>query len=581
MSKRVLIVESDASASSRMRSELESHHFGVVETSDGKGSVEMIRRDRPDLVVLAVDLPQGQNGYILCSKLKKDDELKSVPIVIIGNADLFAQHRKLKTHADDYVPKPVDAAALTQTVGRIIGFPEPEPTSGEVIEDESLSLSDLVDEEPQTHEIPIGAEEISVEDEATVAGDPELDMLDAAFDDIAEPSAKRAAHEEQDEPVGHSEPPPTPEPEEEIVALDTVEDEAVAEPPRPPSEDLDLGSLEEQTEPPELERPPPPPPAALRHTSPPSGGESRALQSRINELEQQLSDAESRANQAESRAGELEVELTSRKAELEAAKSTGGKSDKEFFALREAASKRDKEVLRLKTEVTEKERELVELKDREMQLEQQVSESTGELARRDAQIKTLTARADQLTAERKKFDGQLQAAKEEARSAHAKLTTFEAEFESARAELDQRRGEGDELRSRISELESEVTRIRDEADELRAHSEELRSGADSARHEAEDARSQLEQAQIELDSAKNQLTTQATNFAEEAGGLRRRVSELEESTQKHEERVTKFYTKIKDDEKVREKTKKALSIALQLLEEQQRVDMDLDEPAEA
>jgi hypothetical protein len=59
------------------------------------------------------------------------------------------------------------------------------------------------------------------------------------------------------------------------------------------------------------------------------------------------------------------------------------------------------------------------------------------------------------------------------------------------------------------------------------------------------------------------------------------VSELEESTQKHEERVTKFYTKIKDDEKVREKTKKALSIALQLLEEQQRVDMDLDEPAEA
>ena len=90
MSKKILIVESDTNLSSAMREALEAKGFGVDETTDGKGSVEQIRRERPDLVVLAVDLSGGQNGYLICGKLKKDDDLKNVPVVIIGNPDGFA-----------------------------------------------------------------------------------------------------------------------------------------------------------------------------------------------------------------------------------------------------------------------------------------------------------------------------------------------------------------------------------------------------------------------------------------------------------------------------------------------------------
>ena len=52
-----------------------------------------------------------------------------------------------------------------------------------------------------------------------------------------------------------------------------------------------------------------------------------------------------------------------------------------------------------------------------------------------------------------------------------------------------------------------------------------------------------------------------------ADGLVKRVAELEALLAKHEERVVKAYQKIKNDEKIREKTRKALTIALQLLEE--------------
>src|SRR4051812_45149647 len=169
MSKRILIVESDGGVSSAMRSSLEGRGFSVEETTDGKGAVERIRGDRPELVLLAVDLSAGQNGYLICGKLKKDDELKTTPVVIIGNPDGFAQHKKLKTRADEYIAKPVDMDGMVDRVGELIGFPE--PADAAVLDDDSLGLGELVDEEPTS----VGGAPLSLPPEETVAGDAELD----------------------------------------------------------------------------------------------------------------------------------------------------------------------------------------------------------------------------------------------------------------------------------------------------------------------------------------------------------------------------------------------------------------------
>jgi hypothetical protein len=65
------------------------------------------------------------------------------------------------------------------------------------------------------------------------------------------------------------------------------------------------------------------------------------------------------------------------------------------------------------------------------------------------------------------------------------------------------------------------------------------------------------------------VASQKQQLEEEAAQLNKRVAELEEAAQRNEERATKLYTRIKGDEKMRDKTKKALSIAMQLLEEPQ------------
>ncbi len=550
MPKKILIVESDAALIRTLRGELEGRGFSVEDTTDGKGAQELIRRSHPDLVVLAVELSAGQNGYIICGKLRKDDELKATPVIIIGNPDGFARHKALKTRADEYVSKPVDAQVLVERVGGLIGFPSA-AAPPEVV-DESLSLSDLVDEEPPPSS-EFQAEEISVEaPEETVHGDPELDMLDAAFDDMstgpAQASSERRA-EPEDLPVEA--------PVEEISALNEIEETD--------DDKTQIGFL-----------PPPPPPEARASFASARGGgttgdgvELRELKTKVTQLQGSLEDANNRLSEQESRIRELESEVESKATDLEAAKSSGGKHDKDFFSLREAANKKDKEILRLKTELNEKEKEIVELHERENTLEQQVSESSSEMARRDAQIKTLSGKTDQLSAERKKVDQQLLAAREEARSAAARLSTLEAELEQAT----------DRSQGLEAELESKVQEAGAEADELRRELAQVREELDSVRGELADHRTQLETAHGDLDSAKEQLTSQATAFAEEAVGLRKRITEMEEGSAKYEERVTKLYGRIKTDEKVREKTKKALSIALQLLEEQANGEESNDEAA--
>lgn len=571
MSKNILIVESDSALSQQMRAELEGRGFNVTETGDGKGAIELMRRTKPDLVVLEVDLSHGQNGYILCGKIKKDDSLRGMPVVIVGPPDGFARHRNLnKVRADEYVPRPVVMTALTGAVTRQLGTPDEVGASAPAGSEERLDLAELLSEDrdaegeaPETGEV--AAEEIAVDaldaGERTSGGDPDLDMLNAVFP-------------EEDVPLSEESP---------IGDLVEASPFGVGEDDDGSNDRTMIGFL---------------PPADLREDLPgqvvspamgasgmfgPDAADLRALRTRVGELERAVQDADERAVRAEERTRELETELSSATEELEAARassSTG--STKETFALREAANKKDKEILRLRSELNEKDNEIVELKDKALQLEQELSEASGEMARKEAQLKTLNQKTDQLQQERRRIDRELLQAKEEARTASATLVTLQAEHEDLRGQLGAAQVEGEGLRTRVGDLESQLRQARDEASELRSELNAQRESAESLRRESDGIRSELEQTQMDLDAAKNQLEAQSSAFADEAAEHRRRIAELEETGQKNEERISRFYAKIKEDEKLREKTRKALAIAAQLLEEGGGVpvDVDVDEVAE-
>ncbi len=108
------------------------------------------------------------------------------------------------------------------------------------------------------------------------------------------------------------------------------------------------------------------------------------------------------------------------------------------------------------------------------------------------------------------------------------------------------------LAQRESELAGEHDRIT-----------EVEASLQQAQSESLELRGEVEAIRGELEAARSQ------------------ISEMESSTSKSEARIGKLYERIKGDEKLREKTKKALSIALQLLDEQQSLAGNEDEPAAA
>ncbi len=545
----------------------------VEESTDGKGSPELIRRTKPNCVVLAVDLDAGQNGYILCKKLKSDDELKSIPVIIIGDPKGFAQHQKLKTRAEDYVGKPLAVDQLIEAVGKILGgFPlMAEPPAAQM---ESLDGNALLE---NSAEFPV--EEVQMENSGEIPvtrpPDADFDMVDAMFDDGAKPAA-----------VTQPAPPPTG-----PVGFDDDSEERTVVGFMPPvglklapSAPVPTAGDKKPTTTTKVHSFSPMPPSSS--ASGIDSAESRELRAKVTELTGSLSDAQSHASELENRVRELETELENRQTELEAARSgttANSKSDKEVFALKDSVNKKDKEILRLKSELNDKEKEIVELREKENAFDQQLSEANNESARKDAQLKTLQTKFDQQTTERKRLETQLTQAKEEARSTSAKLSTLQSDFDAQQVRLPEIESELESLRATRTELEATRQQLETDLSQARSEGESLRSQLDDRAREADDQRSQLEALQNELENTRTQVTSQAQAFADEISGLRQRIGELETETQKQEERANRSVERVKAHQEQAERVRQALQMAMGHLESppQEPEEIDSDEIAEA
>jgi DNA-binding LytR/AlgR family response regulator len=134
MRNRAVVVENETHSRARLRRLLDALPADVEvvgEAADGPSAVEEIHARRPDLVFLDIDLP-GFNGFEVLRRLEKQ------PFVIFTTA--FDQHAldAFKTHAVDYLLKPIDAAALARTFEKLrnMGLPKPELP---------LALQELID----------------------------------------------------------------------------------------------------------------------------------------------------------------------------------------------------------------------------------------------------------------------------------------------------------------------------------------------------------------------------------------------------------------------------------------------------
>jgi DNA-binding response OmpR family regulator len=125
MGKYVLIVDDDPDMVETVGMMLESKGFEVGKAYDGIEGEESIRKRQPDLLVLDVMMPR-KNGYVLCAELKRNEKTKDIPIILltaVGEAvpsTTYSHADGKATAAEDYIPKPVDAQVLVESIKRLI-----------------------------------------------------------------------------------------------------------------------------------------------------------------------------------------------------------------------------------------------------------------------------------------------------------------------------------------------------------------------------------------------------------------------------------------------------------------------------
>ena len=112
----VLVIDDDPVIVKLLRVNFELEGFNVISAGDGREGAEMVRAERPDVVISDIMMPT-MNGLELVSILKSDPTTADVPVLLLSaKAQMADVQRGFELGADDYVTKPFDPIELIDKV---------------------------------------------------------------------------------------------------------------------------------------------------------------------------------------------------------------------------------------------------------------------------------------------------------------------------------------------------------------------------------------------------------------------------------------------------------------------------------
>ncbi len=104
--KKILLIEDDADLFALLKYNLEKEGYVFAGSQTGKGAVELCRRERPDLIILDIMLPDS-DGLEICKSIRSHPELSALPVIFLtARATETDRIVGLELGANDYIVKP-------------------------------------------------------------------------------------------------------------------------------------------------------------------------------------------------------------------------------------------------------------------------------------------------------------------------------------------------------------------------------------------------------------------------------------------------------------------------------------------
>lgn len=520
MASRVLIIDAEADFAKQLAETLNGGGLEATIASDGKVGLDLAKQLKPAAIVVCVELPR-MSGYSVCTKIRKDDALKSIAVVITSSGatpETFESHSRLSTRADEYLKKPFPPAMLLDVLRPHLGLALPIQQEGgeevDIIDDDVLETPEtLSDDEAfsaeEAHSLTTGQYEGERADSGTGVG--ALLSTPAGVQDEVEAEGIDEA--------------------EALTTVGMLED---VEPVREPPSQVRTGG------------------ASAVSTR--DAARERRLESLEGELERTRRDLEEARRQRDEAIASADAQKSALPSMV-----PSSAPGRELLELKKERNAKEKEILALKEQLNDKEKELIRWRDKEAEFEAEIVELRESLEKSEREKGGVELK---LAQEQKSTAQTIQDLKRRLAESSSRESDLDGTVQALSGEVDQLKGQIDDAQRAQAErhaeiqrlgkelqqagidrtrLEGEVRRTRDDLgkvgtdrDNIRGERDALKTERDTLRHE----RDALRGTKDELETEVAALRAEIEGHVDAHGQTQMKLAEIERSLGAERDRLS-------------------------------------------
>ncbi|TAL50021.1 MAG: response regulator, partial [Chitinophagaceae bacterium] len=177
----ILVVDDDDSIRSLLQQELSDAGYIIEQATNGKEALESVRKNRPDLIILDVMMPE-MNGFDVAAILKNDPQTMDIPIIVLSIVQDKA--RGFRIGVDRYLTKPIDTGQLFAEVGTLL-VQGKSKKKVMVVDEDSASIRTLTDvlQAKGYHVVESDGKELV---EKAISSQPDIIILNSIYSDKQE-----------------------------------------------------------------------------------------------------------------------------------------------------------------------------------------------------------------------------------------------------------------------------------------------------------------------------------------------------------------------------------------------------------
>jgi len=146
----ILVIEDEEDIAELIRYNLEREGYRILHADSGERGLEIVRRQRPDLILLDLMLP-GMDGLEVCKRVKADSATGHTPIIMVTargeEADVVTG---LELGAEDYLTKPFSPRVMVARVRAVL-----RRRGGEPVADDAVIRAHGIEIHPGRHQVTI------------------------------------------------------------------------------------------------------------------------------------------------------------------------------------------------------------------------------------------------------------------------------------------------------------------------------------------------------------------------------------------------------------------------------------------